>query len=89
METTKTNDPKTAEIATRKISLSRIESVTTDQKGEVIGWEYAPPRRGERYTVSLGKGRVLRTSPVQDVKESRNALLIKTVNSIYRVEYLG
>ncbi len=89
MEMTKTNDPKTAEIATRKISLARIESVATDRKGELVGWEYAPPKKGERYTVSLGRGRLLRTSPVQDVKQSDNALLIKTVNSIYRVEYLA
>ena len=89
MQTTKPKDIATLEIASRKISLARIESVATDRKGELIGWEYAPPKKGDRYTVSLGKGRILRTSPVQDVKQSDDALLIKTVNSIYRVEYLA
>jgi hypothetical protein len=79
---------KTHEILVKKISLTRIDSIDKEQKGAVIGWEYGPPRRGERYSVYLGDGKVLRTSPVEDVKETHCALLIKTMNSVYRVEYL-
>lgn len=79
---------KTHEILVKKISLTRIESIDKEQKGAVIGWEYGPPRKGERYSVYLGEGKVLRTSPVEDVKETHYALLVKTRNSVYRVEYM-
>ncbi len=82
------NMVKTCEVLTKKISLSRIDSVGKDAKGAVVGWEYAPPEKGERYTVYLGKGRVLRTSPVEDIRRNLAALLIKTANSVYRVEYI-
>jgi len=87
-EGTVNNMSKTVEILTRRISLSRIDSVGKDPKGAVVGWEHAPPQKGERYTVYLGKGRVLRTSPVEDVRENLETLLVRTANSIYRVEYL-
>lgn len=80
---------RTCEILTRRISLTRVESVGQDPKGVVVGWEYAPPRKGERYAVYLGKGRVLRTSVVEDVRENMGSLLIKTANSIYKVQYLS
>jgi hypothetical protein len=80
---------RTCEILTRRISLTRVESVGQDPKGVVVGWEYSPPRKGERYAVYLGKGRVLRTSVVEDVRENMGSLLIKTANSIYKVQYLN
>lgn len=79
---------KTIEILTRRISLTRIESVGQDSRGAVVGWEYSPPRTGDRYAVYLGKGRVLRTSVVEDIRENMDSLLIKTANSIYKVKYL-
>lgn len=81
--------PNTCEILTNRISLSKVEAVGHDPKGVVIGWEYAPPKRGERYVVYLGKGKVLRTSVVEDIKENMDSLLIKTANSIYKIQYLN
>ncbi len=82
-------DPKgTSEILSQKISLTKIDSVGRDARGAVVGWESAPPREGERYTVYLGNGRLLRTSTVEDVRDTLGAFLVKTANSIYRVEYL-
>jgi hypothetical protein len=79
---------KTYEILTKKISLSKVDTVGQVQNSAIIGWEYAPPRVGERYSVYLGRGRVLRTSPVEEIKETPYALMIKTLNSVYRIEYL-
>ena len=87
MEILAVNGQKTKEIETRRISLARVESTGSEQRGQVVGWEYGPPRAGERYVVHLGKGRVLRTSHVQEVRGSGRVLLLKTVNSLYRVEY--
>jgi hypothetical protein len=78
----------TCEILSQKISLTKVDSVGRDSKGAVVGWESSPPREGERYTVYLGNGRILRTSTVEDVKDNLGAFLVKTANSIYRVEYL-
>jgi hypothetical protein len=78
----------TGEVLTRKISLTKVDSVGKEQRGAVVGWEHGVPKKGERYSVFLGKGRVLRTSPVEDVRTSADAVLIKTANSIYRVQYL-
>jgi hypothetical protein len=88
MEMAKAGDAKTREIQSRKISLARVENKAAEHRGNVVGWEYGPPKEGERYTVYLGKGRVLRTSPVQEVRESDKIIWVKTVNSFYRVEYL-
>jgi len=88
MEIPALNGSTTKEIRTRKITLTRVEDTSLDHRGHVVGWEYGPPQAGERYTVYLGKGRVLRTSPVQEVLGSGPALLLKTLNSVYRVEYL-
>jgi Uma2 family endonuclease len=54
----------------------------------IIGWETTPPERGQRYTLSLGQGRILRTSPVQEIQEIKGGMLIRTLNSTYRIEYL-
>lgn len=78
----------TEEVHYRKISLKRLKSFKIEEKGGVIGWEAAPPKVGERYAVYLGEGNVLRTSPVEEVKKTSHILMVKTMNSIYRVEYL-
>jgi hypothetical protein len=88
MDVSKTHLTKTYEGVTRKISLTRIETLGKDHKGVVIGWEYAAPAKGERYTIYLGKGKILRTSTVEEVKEMPRGIMIKTMNSIYRIEYL-
>jgi len=78
----------TEEISYRKISLKRIKNFKIEERGGVIGWEATPPQTGERYAVYLGEGNVLKTSPVAEVKPNGNVLMVKTMNSIYRVEYL-
>jgi len=79
---------KTCEILSKRIALSKIERIGDDPRGTVVGWESAPPVKGERYAVYLGKGRVLRTSVVEEVRETPESVLIKTANSIYKVQYL-
>lgn len=80
---------KTYEILTKKVMLVKINSKGEKEKNSaVVGWEFTPPEVGERYVIYLGKGRVLKTTPVMDVKETHYALMIKTSNSIYRIEYL-
>jgi hypothetical protein len=88
MEVAHDNLTKTYEILTQKIALTRIESLGKEEKGSVIGWEYAPPKKGERYSVYLGERKVLRTSPVEEIKHTINAVMIKTANSIYKIQYL-
>jgi hypothetical protein len=88
METRRIAQDRTRELRPRKISLAKVEETSADRRGHIVGWEYNPPRRGERYTVNLGQGRVLRTSPVQEVSASDKMLLVKTVNSTYCVAYL-
>jgi hypothetical protein len=83
------NHTKTCEVLNRRISLTRVESVGQEPKGAVVGWEYSPPAKGERYAVYLGRGRVLRTSVVEEVRQNMGSLLIKTANSIYKVQYLS
>ncbi len=79
---------KTSEILSKRIALSKIEKIGDDPRGTVVGWECAPPVKGERYAVYLGKGRVLRTSVVEEVRETPESVLIKTANSVYKIQYL-
>jgi hypothetical protein len=73
----------------RKIALTKLGEVVAPPKtGGVIGWEYTPPQKGRPYVIYLEKGLVLRTSLVQEVQKGRNTLLLKTLNSLYRVDYL-
>jgi hypothetical protein len=88
MDISKSNLTETDEVLPRKISLTRIASLSTAHTNVVNGWEYVAPAKGERYIVYLGKGRVLRTSTVEDIKILEQGILIKTVNSIYRIDYL-
>lgn len=79
---------RTREIEARRISLCRLEGEGTREQDSLLGWEYSPPTPGERYLVYLGKGRLLRTSPVKSVSESQGAIMIHTLHSVYRVKYL-
>lgn len=88
MEISKMDDPKLRQLKARRISLTRVQGESTNESDSVGGWEYSPPRVGERYLVYLGKGRLLRTSPAQKVWESEGCLWIETLNSIYRIRYL-
>ncbi len=79
---------RTREFQARKISFSRAESPTEADQESVMAWEYSPPVLGERYLVYLGKGRLLRTSPVKKIRESHGFLWIETTHSTYRVKYM-
>lgn len=79
---------RTREIQARRISLCRFEGKGASGQDSVLGWEYSPPTPGERYLVYLGKGRLLRTSPVKSIRESEGTVLIHTLHSVYRVKYL-
>ena len=80
---------RTEQGARQKISLTKIENVGREpQKGSVIGWECAPPQQGYPYMVQLHQGAVLRTSPIQQVREGSGVVIIRTMNSVYQVAYL-
>ncbi len=80
---------ETQEIPGWKISLSKIgDGHGHAKKGSVIGWEYASPEKGYPYLVYLHNGAVFRTSPIQEVREIEKGVIIKTLNSVYYVEYL-
>lgn len=78
----------TKEFQARKISFSRAEHEGEAEPDSVVAWEYSPPVLGERYLVYLGKGRLLRTSPIRSIRESHGILWIETANSTYRVKYM-
>lgn len=89
MTSNKINSTGTEEIPTRKISLTKLGSEDAEpKKGGVIGWEYAPPRIGRPYLIYLYEGMVLRTSAVQDVQKANKAFIVRTLNSVYQLEYL-
>ncbi len=77
----------TQDNALRKVSLTKVfgKSKKTDQV--IMGWETAAPVKGKPYTVYLSRGRAFRTSRVETLKEEPKGLMIKTVNSLYHVEY--
>jgi hypothetical protein len=78
----------TQEIQSRRVSLTKIHAASNVKHEGLIGWEAAPPQEGESYVINLRKGRLLRTSPVVDIAETEDALLIRTLNSLYEVKYL-
>ena len=79
----------TEETPARKIALTKVDEIFAfPKKGSVIGWEHAPPEKGCPYLVYLHKEAVLRTSPVQEVRKIDKGIIIKTLNSVYYVEYL-
>jgi hypothetical protein len=81
---------RTEEIPTRRISPLKLgATVEETSKGGVTGWECTPPRIGRPYAMCLYEGMILRTSPVQDIRKTECALIIKTLNSLYRLEYLA
>ena len=89
------NDPdvtweltSTEETLTQRVALTRICGLGYDQNKTVFGWEYAPPQKGERYTLYLGKGKYLRSSLVEDITHIPDAVMIKTANSLYELKYL-
>jgi hypothetical protein len=79
---------KTYEILTQKVSIVKIGG--KGQRNEpLIGYEYAPPTPGGSYAIYLFKGpQIFRTSPVEEVREIYEGVMIKTRNSIYRIKYL-
>jgi len=78
----------TSEIRVKKVSLVKVAENGTVSKEKVSGLEWGPPTLGLPYVVYVGKGKYLKTSAIKDVKEIHNALMFKTVNSIYRIEYM-
>lgn len=81
---------KTQQSPPRKISLTKIQNTSREKsEGGVIGWECTPPQRGDPYRIFLYDGMVLRTSPVQEIEKASDALILKTLNSIYQVVYKG
>ena len=80
---------KTHEILTTKVSLVKVNSGGKKSEESIEGYEYELPTLGFPYVVLMGKGKVFKTSRVWDVKEVNDAVMIKTANSIYRINYLG
>lgn len=72
----------------RRVSLTRKGDPANGNNEAVIGWEYCRPQQGERYAVYLQDEKVLRTSPVVNLKECLSGIEIETVNSTYHIEYL-
>ena len=72
-----------------QISLTKIEKMWMEKKeGSFIGWAAHAPKEGEPYIVLLDKSNGLKTSPVQEVQEVSNGYIIRTLNSVYQVEYI-
>ena len=72
----------------RKLSCKKIKREGMGKKEELIGWEHEAPQRGKSYIIYLENGKMLKTSPVEDVIENFHAIIVKTTNSIYQVKYL-
>ena len=79
---------RTYEILTQKVSVLKISKKNKKKSEPLVGYEYEPPTPGERYSVYLTKGKVFRTSLVEEVREVHSAIMIKTKNSVYRIKYL-
>ena len=89
MTNEKHNLEKTEEISAWKISLTKLEAMGMElRKGSLIGWVAHEPEEGRPYIVLLDKITGLKTSPVQEVEKVDNGFIIRTVNSIYQVEYI-
>jgi hypothetical protein len=82
------NSSKTLKIATRRLSFTKIDKSGSAKKKSLTGWEYEPPKKGKNYDIFLANGKVLRTSPVEDVTENFHSLIVRTANSVYQVKYL-
>ena len=78
----------TSEIGVNEVSLVKIAENGIVSKEKVAGLEWGPPTLGLPYVIYLGKGKYLTTSAVKELKEIHNALMFKTVNSVYRIEYM-
>ena len=78
----------TEEVLTQKVALINPYGSGKNRKDIVTGWECTPPQKNERYTIYLGKGKVFRTSPVQYIAKTKHALFIRTLNSLYQIEYI-
>ena len=74
----------------RQISIiTKLKTVTKGAtKGSVIAWECDSPKKGCHYIAFLLDGMLLKTSLVQDLRETENGLIIETQNSVYQIEYL-
>jgi hypothetical protein len=75
-------------VPTHQISLIKISNNGKSNE-PISGFEYIPPIVGQPYRIYIGDGKNFKTSPVRDIKEAYNGILIKTKNSIYRIRYLG
>jgi hypothetical protein len=82
------NLTRTHEVLTTKVTIAKVNGNGKKPKKNIEGYEYSPPAQGCPYVVYLGKGNVFKTSPVRDVKEVNDAIMLKTSNSIYRINYL-
>ncbi len=77
----------TSDIGARKVSLVKVGEDGKVCKERVVGLEWYEPTAGSAYVLYLGKGQFLKTSPVKELKETHNALMFRTANSVYRIEY--
>jgi hypothetical protein len=75
-------------LPTHQVSLIKIGR-NGSRNETMAGFEYTPPLVGKPYRIYLGKGKNFKTSPVMDIKEAYNDVLIRTKNSMYRLRYLG
>jgi hypothetical protein len=78
----------TEELGAKRVSLVKVFENGSVSKEKSAGLEWGPPALGMPYVIYLGKGRYLKTSPVRELKEIHNALMFKTANSVYRIEYV-
>ncbi len=77
----------TSEISVKKVSLVKVAENGTVSKEKIAGIEWGPPTLGSPYVLYVGKGKYLKTTPIKQLKEIHNALMFKTANSVYRIEY--
>jgi hypothetical protein len=75
-------------IPTHQVSLVKLSNNGSSNE-PVTGFEYVPPIVGQPYRIYIGDRKNFKTSPVEDIKEAHNGMLIRTKNSIYRIKYLG
>ncbi len=77
----------TGEISAKKASLVKVAENGRISKEKVSGLEWGPPSLGSPYVLYVGKGKFLKTTPVKELKEIHNALMFRTKNTLYRIEY--
>ena len=88
--TTQSKLSRTQDIPARKISVTKVQDTSPESpRGSLIGWEYVSPKDGCPYLIYLDRGTVLKTSSVQEIRETDTGVVIRTRNSTYKVEYLG